>query len=225
MKGEIVGGIILDPISDDWAVAVRGEGAWVAAPGRQHHSASRRIRGAVGGNDGQRVMALPAEGASPGRDREPVAGRDGGRSALLGAYLSARPAAGYLHFSFSSSVMPWDHAAGWLIHREAGGYTAHFDGSPYRPVNRGGGLISAPDRASWQAFARRASAASGLILLEVVVDGRAAQAEHARDIGRRIAPAEGAVAGKIRDELLLLERGSFPRWRGRVRASSSGCIR
>jgi fructose-1,6-bisphosphatase/inositol monophosphatase family enzyme len=60
-------------------------------------------------------------------------------------------AAGHLHFAFSSSVMPWDHAAGWLIYREAGGYTAHFDGSPYHPTHRGGGLISAPDRESWQA--------------------------------------------------------------------------
>jgi fructose-1,6-bisphosphatase/inositol monophosphatase family enzyme len=47
--------------------------------------------------------------------------------------------------------MPWDHAAGWLIHREAGGHTAHFDGSAYRPANRSGGLISAPDEASWRA--------------------------------------------------------------------------
>src|SRR5919112_2022531 len=29
MKGEVVCGIILDPISDDWAIAVRGEGAWI----------------------------------------------------------------------------------------------------------------------------------------------------------------------------------------------------
>jgi fructose-1,6-bisphosphatase/inositol monophosphatase family enzyme len=58
-------------------------------------------------------------------------------------------ASGRLHFAFSSSVLPWDHAAGWLIHREAGGFTAHFDGSPYRPVNRGGGLISAPDQETW----------------------------------------------------------------------------
>jgi fructose-1,6-bisphosphatase/inositol monophosphatase family enzyme len=28
-------------------------------------------------------------------------------------------------------LMPWDHADGWLIHQEAGGYSAHFDGSTY----------------------------------------------------------------------------------------------
>jgi len=45
--------------------------------------------------------------------------------------------------------MPWDHAAGWLIHKEAGGYSAHFDGSPYTPDHLTGGLICAPDQASW----------------------------------------------------------------------------
>jgi len=47
--------------------------------------------------------------------------------------------------------MPWDHAPGWLIHREAGGHAAQFDGRPYSPLARTGGLICAPDRASWEA--------------------------------------------------------------------------
>ncbi len=47
--------------------------------------------------------------------------------------------------------MPWDHAPGWLLHREAGGYSARFDGSPYTPLENTGGLIGAPDRAGWEA--------------------------------------------------------------------------
>ncbi|HEY8611887.1 MAG TPA: inositol monophosphatase family protein, partial [Roseomonas sp.] len=59
-------------------------------------------------------------------------------------------ASGHTHLSLYNRLMPWDHAPGWLIHREAGGYAAHFDGSPYRPAtDRAGGLICAPDRASW----------------------------------------------------------------------------
>ena len=50
-----------------------------------------------------------------------------------------------------NKLMPWDHAAGWLLHREAGGHSAHFDGTAYRPTHRTGGLILAPDKASWQA--------------------------------------------------------------------------
>ena len=49
-----------------------------------------------------------------------------------------------------NKLMPWDHAAGWLLHREAGGHGAHFDGSAYRPTHLTGGLICAPDAASWR---------------------------------------------------------------------------
>jgi len=49
-------------------------------------------------------------------------------------------------------LWPWDHAPGWLLHREAGGYAARFDGRPYSPTVTTGGLICAPDAASWQAL-------------------------------------------------------------------------
>jgi hypothetical protein len=39
-----------------------------------------------------------------------------------------------------------------LLHREAGGYSARLDGSTYRPTVTDGGLICAPDRASWEAL-------------------------------------------------------------------------
>jgi fructose-1,6-bisphosphatase/inositol monophosphatase family enzyme len=60
-------------------------------------------------------------------------------------------ASGRCHLLFYNKLMPWDHAAGWLLHREAGGYSAHFDGSPYKPVNLSGGLLCAPDQESWNA--------------------------------------------------------------------------
>jgi fructose-1,6-bisphosphatase/inositol monophosphatase family enzyme len=59
-------------------------------------------------------------------------------------------AAGHCHLLFYNKLMPWDHAACWLLHREAGGYSAHFDGTKYRPTHLTGGLICAPDEASWQ---------------------------------------------------------------------------
>jgi fructose-1,6-bisphosphatase/inositol monophosphatase family enzyme len=58
-------------------------------------------------------------------------------------------AAGHCDLLFYNKLMPWDHAAGWLLHREAGGYSAHFDGSAYRPTDLAEGLICAPDEASW----------------------------------------------------------------------------
>ncbi|QRM30961.1 inositol monophosphatase family protein [Microvirga sp. VF16] len=151
MKGEIVCGVILDPISDDWAMAVRGEGAWIQRP--DGSTIPLRVAPPVPlsqmtGNVSWRYLP---------EDLRPVVTGNLPKVAMAAdlrcsAHTYRQTSAGHLHFSFSSSVMPWDHAAGWLIHRETGGYTAHFDGSPYHPVNRGGGLISAPDEESWQAL-------------------------------------------------------------------------
>ena len=150
MRGEVVCGIILDPISDDWAMAVRGEGAWIQRPDGSTsplQAASAVPLAEMAGNVSWRYLPEELRPVVTGHLPRVAMAAD----LRCSAHTYRLIAAGHLHFSFSSSVMPWDHAAGWLIYREAGGYTAHFDGSPYRPVNRGGGLISAPDRESWQA--------------------------------------------------------------------------
>ena len=46
-------------------------------------------------------------------------------------------------------LKPWDHAAGVLLHAEAGGYSALLDGRPYAPTARDTGLM-APDEESWR---------------------------------------------------------------------------
>jgi fructose-1,6-bisphosphatase/inositol monophosphatase family enzyme len=61
-------------------------------------------------------------------------------------------AGGHCHYLLYGKLMPWDHAPGWLLHREAGGYSARFDGSEYGVTTLAGGLICAPDRASWEAL-------------------------------------------------------------------------
>ena len=51
---------------------------------------------------------------------------------------------------------PWDHAAGVLIHAEAGGFSALAAGEgDYRPAPpraRDGTLVLAPDRATWESL-------------------------------------------------------------------------
>ena len=150
MKGEVVCGVILDPISDDWAMAIRGEGAWIQRP--DGSTSPLQVSPAVplaemAGNVSWRYLPESMRPVVTGNLPKVAMAAD----LRCSAHTYRLIAAGHLHFSFSSSVMPWDHAAGWLIHREAGGHTAHFDGSAYRPANRSGGLISAPDETSWQA--------------------------------------------------------------------------
>ena len=148
VRGETVAGMIYDPVCRNWAYAVRGGGAWIEE------------------EDGTRS---PLQVADP----VPLAGMDGligtnflpeplrttvnGNLSRLATTASLRcaaheyrtAAAGNCHIVLFSRLMPWDHAAGWLLHREAGGYSAHFDGTPYRPTHFTGGLICAPDEASW----------------------------------------------------------------------------
>ena len=59
---------------------------------------------------------------------------------------------GHCHFAVFNRLMPWDHAAGVLLHREAGGHAARYDGTPYTATVRTGGLLCAPDQESWRAL-------------------------------------------------------------------------
>ena len=60
-------------------------------------------------------------------------------------------ASGALHFAHYRSLKPWDHAAGDLIVREAGGHVAGFDSAArYQPANPDyNGLLIASDERSW----------------------------------------------------------------------------
>jgi fructose-1,6-bisphosphatase/inositol monophosphatase family enzyme len=53
-----------------------------------------------------------------------------------------------VHYTAFTSTHAWDHLAGLLMHDEAGGHHARFDGAPYRMSDAKGGLLVAPDQAS-----------------------------------------------------------------------------
>ncbi len=147
-RGEVVAGAILDPVEDDCALALRGEGAWIErADGRRHDLA-------VGPAPALADMAgLVSWTFFPGPERERVPARFP-RVANASDYRCAAHqyrllCGGFYDFALYSKLMPWDHAAGWLLHKEAGGYAACLDGTPYRPTRHDGGLLCAPDRDSW----------------------------------------------------------------------------
>lgn len=150
VRGEIVFGAIHDPVCSDTAFALRGEGAWLAAQDGRRFDLKVARPAPVNGMD-----AVIGVNFLPEALRATVAGnlsKLGMTSWLRCAAHEYRMAAsGHCHLLFYNKLMPWDHAAGWLLHREAGGFSAHFDGSPYRPVNLKGGLLCAPDEASWNA--------------------------------------------------------------------------
>jgi fructose-1,6-bisphosphatase/inositol monophosphatase family enzyme len=150
IRGEVAASVIHDPLGDDSALAVRGEGAWIEAPdGRRR---DLRVAPAVpahllAGNVAWRFLPEP--------DKSTVCANlpklGGVWDYRCSAHEYRMVAAGHCHFLFFNRLYPWDHAPGWLLHREAGGYGMKLDGSPYDPTRVDGGLICAPDRDSWQA--------------------------------------------------------------------------
>jgi fructose-1,6-bisphosphatase/inositol monophosphatase family enzyme len=149
---EVKAGFIFDPISDDCAVALAGQGAWLQAA----DGSRRRLRVAqpapveqMFGSMSWRYMEEPLRSHVLHRLDRLAAVTDYRCAAHQYRMLSA----GHCHVQMFRKLMPWDHAAGWLLHREAGGYSRHFDGSDYRPSHIGGGLLLTPDAPSWEALA------------------------------------------------------------------------
>jgi fructose-1,6-bisphosphatase/inositol monophosphatase family enzyme len=151
--GETIAGIIYDPMGDDWILAERGGGAFLRRP----DGVSQRLQVAsppaldqlVGhvsitflpGPAKPKILANFAKVRVAANYR--VAGHD---------YRTF--ASGHAHFVAFNKLMPWDHLAGTLISQEAGAYAARFDGSPYLPKHRDGGLILASDKQTWDLLRR-----------------------------------------------------------------------
>lgn len=151
VDGQLCAAVIHDPITRESAAARLGHGAWqIAADGT---SAPLRVAAPVApaamtGTLSWRFL--------PHNERELVMR---GMLGLAGVYdfrcaghQYRLLANGQLHFSLYNRLLPWDHAPGYLIHAEAGGYGARFDGSAYSPFLTQGGLICAPDAPSFHAL-------------------------------------------------------------------------
>ena len=55
-----------------------------------------------------------------------------------------------IQISCFSRLLPWDHAAGILLHKEAGGYSALLNSREYSPNSKNsGGVLSAPNLDIW----------------------------------------------------------------------------
>ncbi len=151
VRGEVVAAVIHDPVVGMSAMALRGEGAWNREADDRRND--MRVAGPVPvaemtGAANWRFLPEPQR-SRVGRNLDRVSVSFGYRCA---AHEYRLLAAGRCHYLLYGKLMPWDHAPGWLLHQEAGGYSAQFDGRPYRPTVTGGGLICTPDEASFEAL-------------------------------------------------------------------------
>ncbi len=126
--GEMVAGVIYDPLRDEMFSAEAGRGAWLNGH-RISVSKTRRLQ-----------EALTATGfPSHKRHRSPNVHfyqeitlrshgvRRAGSAALDLAYVACGRLDGFWEFNLN----PWDTSAGVLLVREAGGLVTHFDGGPF----------------------------------------------------------------------------------------------
>jgi fructose-1,6-bisphosphatase/inositol monophosphatase family enzyme len=148
IRGEVAGAVIHDPVVDTSAMALRGEDAWT----QEANGLRRDLQVAAPVPVAEMTGAanwrfLPGGlGVLANRNLPKVATS---LSFCCAAHEYRLAASGQLHYLVFGKLMPWDHAPGWLLHREAGGYSARLDGSPYSPSVHQSGLICAPDAESF----------------------------------------------------------------------------
>lgn len=131
-----VAGWILDVPNDRLAVTRRGGGVSFDGTPIQGKPTQEPLNGFVG----YKIAKSFDEQLSPGQ------------RARLGSITTLRCAgaeyleilAGRANFSLYRTTKPWDHAAGTLMMREAGGGAVQFGAAPYRPAQpHNAGLIAA----------------------------------------------------------------------------------
>ena len=148
-KGETVAGIIYDPMGDDWVLAEKGSGAWLKRPDGE----TERLTVAEPVELGQ-MVGMASTGFLAKEKRAEILGNLAKVRFLANYRCAAHEyrafASGHVHYLMYNKLMPWDHLAGTLIAQEAGAHAARFDGSSYLPHHVDGGLLIAPDKASWE---------------------------------------------------------------------------
>jgi fructose-1,6-bisphosphatase/inositol monophosphatase family enzyme len=147
-EGEVVAGVIHDPVNDETMVAVAGGGAWLS----QSSDVARRL--CVGPAKPVSQMTVGLSWSHFPEELKATATRHlprfaGGFHFRTAAHEYRLAAAGLVDVLCYNRLMPWDHAAGALAHQEAGGFSAQLDGRPYSPLRRSGGILVAPSQEAW----------------------------------------------------------------------------
>ena len=142
--GETIAGWIYDPVNDCMYFAMAGKGAW-ANDRRLNIPPSPDIIEMTGSVSKRHFDRLDKQRPSPNIPGDMIRYRCVGRE-----YTDL--ALGELHFAEYGMLKPWDHAAGILIHTEAGGYSSYTkDQTPYRPgPTTRKHLLAAANQTEWR---------------------------------------------------------------------------
>jgi myo-inositol-1(or 4)-monophosphatase len=142
--GEMVAGVIYDPLRDEMFSAARGEGAFLNGKAI-HVSTAKLLQESLiaTGFPSQKRHASPNVHFYQEFTLRSHGVRRAGAAAIDLAYVACGRLDGYWEFQLN----PWDTSAGYLLVEEAGGRITHFDGGKFtldsREVLATNGLIHA----------------------------------------------------------------------------------
>lgn len=145
VDGQTVQSWIYDPVTGRMMIASRGEGAFLdqrklsVKPSRK---AAHDMTGFMGIRYFPTSMRPYIEGKSHHLKSITTLGCAGHE------YL--RLAQDMVDFSIYTRIKPWDHLAGQLMVEEAGGYLTKWDGTPYTPQTKTGGIVAVTEKDNWQ---------------------------------------------------------------------------
>jgi myo-inositol-1(or 4)-monophosphatase len=139
MEGEIIAGVVYNPIVEEMYFAEKGQGAFLNDHRLRVSSRNRMSEAVI-------ATGIPFHGrpghapflAQLGRVMNEVAGvRRMGTASLDLAYVAAGRCEGF----WEAGLQPWDVAAGVLLVREAGGFVTDFKGG--KEVVHSGNIVAA----------------------------------------------------------------------------------
>jgi fructose-1,6-bisphosphatase/inositol monophosphatase family enzyme len=147
-EGVVQAGWMLNPLSGRLARAELGAGAWIGGERLQAASLDpgTRLRGSIGRFMPEEMQADLAARLESGAEHLPGLMSAGVEYPMIGA--------GERDFAFYWRTLAWDHAAGVLFVNEAGGKACRPDGSAYRPMSEGNGMLAAASPDRWEAAHR-----------------------------------------------------------------------
>jgi len=149
-NGEVVMGIVYDPMRDECFTALRGQGAWLNGEQLGKHRPQGPLSKGIGLVDYKR---LNPELASRLATAQPFSSqRSIGSVALDWCWVATGRCHVYLH----GKQRLWDYGAGYLILTEAGGYSCTLDGeSVFQPHLQPRSAVASLDQAlfdEWTAW-------------------------------------------------------------------------
>jgi len=142
-RGELLASGIYLPQSDQMFLAERGQGAFVNGsriPTRP--PALGTLAGTVYGKYMPKTSAAELEARAQAHRRVP--------GVICAAHEYTQVALGLKDYVVYYRLLPWDHAPGALIVREAGGLARHPDGCDYDLLDQREPTLLAPDPETWQ---------------------------------------------------------------------------